>query len=41
MARAEACREMKIAVIDVHAEDLSALDDYLSRRLRELGVAII
>lgn len=41
MARAEACREMKLAVIDVHPEDLGALDDYLSRRLRELGVTII
>ena len=41
MARSEACREMKIAVIDVHPEDLSALDDYLSRRLRELGIAVL
>lgn len=41
MARAEICAQRAIAVIDIHPEDLDALDEYLSRRLQEMGVSVL
>lgn len=38
MRRVEACKALGAPVVDVHPDDLPHLDDYLSRRLRELAV---
>lgn len=41
LAREKYCKSHHIAVIDLHPEELEVLDDYLSRRLSELGVEIL
>lgn len=41
MARAEICAQRVMTVIDIHPEDLDALDEYLSRRLIEAGVHVL
>jgi len=41
MARAEICAQRGMTVIDIHPEDLDALDEYLSRRLIEAGVHVL
>tara|TARA_R110000772_G_scaffold244700_4_gene358003 strand:+ start:9233 stop:10090 length:858 start_codon:yes stop_codon:yes gene_type:complete len=38
MRRAELCKKLGFAVLDVHPEDMANLDDYLSRHLQSLGV---
>ena len=38
MRRAELCKELNLSVLDIHPEDMSVLDDYLSRHLQQLGV---
>ncbi|MFT6577955.1 MAG: hypothetical protein ACJAU3_000047 [Zhongshania sp.] len=38
MRRAEICKDLDIAVLDIHPEDIATLDDYLSRHLQPLGV---
>ncbi len=38
MRRAELCKKLGFAVLDVHPDDLPNLDDYLSRHLQTLGV---
>lgn len=41
LEREKHCKAHNIAVVDVHPEELEVLDDYLSRRLTELGVAVL
>lgn len=41
LARAEICQQRGMTVIDIHPEDLDALDEYLSRRLNEAGVQVL
>jgi very-short-patch-repair endonuclease len=38
MRRAEIYKQLGLAVLDVHPEDIATLDDYLSRHLQQLGV---
>ena len=38
MRRAELCKKLGFAVLDVHPEDVPNLDEYLSRHLQSLGV---